>query len=130
MQQLAAAPSAVCLSWAWRTLAAGWRLSVCLGHGALWLLGGGRRRMLGNWCVCIGVAAGGEADVCPVCQEPLAEELSVLSCGHQLCCKCTMALVDRCVQAPQVRSGPAHSKRTALFLFFSHEARRVRSRSF
>lgn len=33
--------------------------------------------------------------MCPVCQEPLGQELTMLPCGHQLCVRCHMALLDR-----------------------------------
>ncbi len=33
--------------------------------------------------------------MCPVCQEPLGLELAMLPCGHQLCVRCQMALVER-----------------------------------
>ncbi|CAL8467045.1 g6581 [Coccomyxa elongata] len=39
--------------------------------------------------------APGEADMCPVCQEPLGQELTMLPCGHQLCVRCHMAILDR-----------------------------------
>ena len=46
--------------------------------------------------------AHGEAEVCPVCQEPLEQELAMLPCGHQLCVRCHMALVDHAPPGPKV----------------------------
>ena len=43
-----------------------------------------------------------EGEVCPVCQEPLGQELAMMPCGHQLCVRCHMALVDRVVPGPKV----------------------------
>ena len=40
--------------------------------------------------------------MCPVCHEPLGPELVILPCGHQLCCKCSISLVDRQSHVPQV----------------------------
>ncbi|KAK9844148.1 hypothetical protein WJX81_006007 [Elliptochloris bilobata] len=34
-------------------------------------------------------------ELCPVCQEALGAELAMLPCGHQLCVRCQMALIDR-----------------------------------
>ncbi|EIE26712.1 hypothetical protein COCSUDRAFT_59229 [Coccomyxa subellipsoidea C-169] len=39
--------------------------------------------------------AAAEVEVCPVCQEPLGQELTMLPCGHQLCVRCHMAILDR-----------------------------------
>ena len=43
---------------------------------------------------------------CPVCHDMLGSELVMLPCGHQLCCKCSMTLIDRAPQSalPQVPS--------------------------
>ena len=43
-----------------------------------------------------------EEEVCPVCQEPLGQELAMMPCAHQLCLKCHMALVDRAGTGPKV----------------------------
>ena len=43
-----------------------------------------------------------EGEVCPVCQEPLGQELAMMPCGHQLCVRCHMALVDRVAPGPKV----------------------------
>ncbi|DBA99603.1 TPA: hypothetical protein ACH3X3_012177 [Trebouxia sp. C0006] len=32
---------------------------------------------------------------CPVCHDPLGSELVMLPCGHQLCCRCSMTIIDR-----------------------------------
>ncbi|CAK0735069.1 hypothetical protein CVIRNUC_000523 [Coccomyxa viridis] len=42
-----------------------------------------------------------EGEVCPVCQEPLGQELAMMPCGHQLCVRCHMALVDRVAPGPK-----------------------------
>ena len=41
---------------------------------------------------------------CPVCHEALGNELVMLPCGHQLCCRCSMTLIDRApsTSSPQV----------------------------
>lgn len=36
-----------------------------------------------------------EAAKCPVCHEVMAVELMMLTCGHQLCCRCCMTLIER-----------------------------------
>ena len=43
---------------------------------------------------------------CPVCHDVLGSELVMLPCGHQLCCKCSMTIIDRAPQSasPQVLS--------------------------
>lgn len=51
-----------------------------------------------------GEAAQPEAEVCPVCQEPLGQELAMMPCGHQLCVRCHMALADRAAPGPRVSS--------------------------
>ena len=43
-----------------------------------------------------------EGEVCPVCQEPLGQELAMMPCGHQLCVRCHLALVDRVAPGPKV----------------------------
>lgn len=48
-------------------------------------------------------------EVCPVCQEPLGQELAMMPCGHQLCVRCHMALVDRSAPGPKV-SSRAHAE--------------------
>ena len=59
---------------------------------------------------CWSVGAGGAsaehaAEVCPVCQEALGAELAMLPCGHQLCVRCQMALIERLPgNLPRVRS--------------------------
>ncbi|KAL3154030.1 hypothetical protein ABBQ32_013581 [Trebouxia sp. C0010 RCD-2024] len=42
---------------------------------------------------------------CPVCHDVLGAELVMLPCGHQLCCRCSMTLIDRAPQSasPQGR---------------------------
>ena len=45
-----------------------------------------------------------EGEVCPVCQEPLGQELAMMPCGHQLCVRCHMALVDRVAPGPKVNT--------------------------
>ena len=42
---------------------------------------------------------------CPVCHEALGSELVMLPCGHQLCCRCSMTIIDRApsTSSPQVR---------------------------
>ena len=45
--------------------------------------------------------------MCPVCHEPLGPELVILPCGHQLCCKCSISLVDRQSHVPQVNHSAA-----------------------
>ncbi len=45
--------------------------------------------------------------MCPVCHEPLGPELVILPCGHQLCCKCSISLVDRQSHVPQVNQSTA-----------------------
>ncbi|CAL5225440.1 g8258 [Coccomyxa viridis] len=42
-----------------------------------------------------------EEEVCPVCQEPLGQELAMMPCAHQLCLKCHLALVDRAGPGPK-----------------------------
>mmetsp|Transcript_47933 Transcript_47933/g.120974 ORF Transcript_47933/g.120974 Transcript_47933/m.120974 type:complete len:432 (+) Transcript_47933:304-1599(+) len=37
----------------------------------------------------------GDRDHCPVCQDVLGFSLVMFPCGHKMCCKCTMALVER-----------------------------------
>lgn len=52
-----------------------------------------------------GSGSGVEAEevCCPVCQEALGSELVMLGCGHQLCMRCSLALVDRIPKhTPQV----------------------------
>lgn len=41
---------------------------------------------------------------CPVCHDPLGSELVMLPCGHQLCCRCSMTIIDRAphTSSPQV----------------------------
>ncbi len=47
----------------------------------------------------------GAAELCPVCQEALGAELAMLPCGHQLCVRCQMALIDRLPSnVPRARS--------------------------
>ena len=49
-------------------------------------------------CRCCGAGGAGAehaAELCPVCQEALAAELAMLPCGHPLCVRCQMALIDR-----------------------------------
>ena len=42
----------------------------------------------------------GEAqEVCPICQDTLPEELSVLPCGHSVCVRCTVRLASRAAEA-------------------------------
>ena len=43
---------------------------------------------------------------CPVCHDPLGSELVMLPCGHQLCCRCSMTIIDRAphTSSPQVLS--------------------------
>ncbi len=48
-----------------------------------------------------------EEEVCPVCQEPLGQELAMMPCAHQLCLKCHMALVDRAGPGPKAIGGLA-----------------------
>ena len=61
-------------------------------------------------CCLFGVGTGGCAHAggacCPVCHDVLGAELVMLPCGHQLCCKCSMTLIDRALQSasPQVQS--------------------------
>lgn len=51
-----------------------------------------------------GVLPQEEAQICPVCHDTLGLELTMLPCGHQLCCKCSMAMIDRLpAKQPQVR---------------------------
>ncbi|GAB4820920.1 hypothetical protein N2152v2_007966 [Parachlorella kessleri] len=56
-----------------------------------------------------------QEEVCPVCLAPLGEELSMLPCGHRLCCRCSMVLVERLPagqpQASSVLSGVEAAKR-------------------
>ena len=44
------------------------------------------------------------ADPCPICREPLDREFSMLPCGHSLCYRCQLELVDR-IPAAQDESG-------------------------
>lgn len=48
-----------------------------------------------------------EREVCPVCQEPLGMELAMLPCGHQLCVRCQMALVERIPSSTPAVSVPS-----------------------
>ena len=73
------------------------RLSACLGKPRAVLT----RSVLRT---CARSAGGQEAEQCPVCHEPLGPELVILPCGHQLCCKCSMSLVDRQSHVPQASS--------------------------
>lgn len=54
---------------------------------------------------------------CPVCHDVLGAELVMLPCGHQLCCRCSMTLIDRAPQSasPQV-SSPIHSHSASTLL--------------
>ena len=41
---------------------------------------------------------------CPICHDPLGHDLYMLPCGHQLCCRCSLTLVDRAPNlSPEVR---------------------------
>ena len=46
-----------------------------------------------------------EAEPCPVCHEALGLELAMAPCGHQLCMRCHMAMLDRIPRlTPAVRT--------------------------
>ncbi len=63
--------------------------------------------------------AAAEVEVCPVCQEPLGQELTMLPCGHQLCVRCHMAILDRIPPyIPMVLTSPtpAYAHSPALLL--------------
>lgn len=48
-----------------------------------------------------------------MCQEALGAELAMLPCGHQLCVRCQMALIDRLPgNLPRVRDRGARDKRS------------------
>lgn len=49
------------------------------------------RTQQSSFCLCAGTSLGS----CPVCHDVLGSELVMLPCGHQLCCKCSMTLIDR-----------------------------------
>ncbi|GAQ81004.1 hypothetical protein KFL_000680200 [Klebsormidium nitens] len=46
----------------------------------------------------------GSDEICPVCQERLGVELMVLPCGHMLCCKCALKMIERLGPAPSASS--------------------------
>lgn len=47
---------------------------------------------------------------CPVCHDVLGQELMMLTCGHQLCCRCCMTLIERLPAfPPQVRLSSRYS---------------------
>lgn len=51
---------------------------------------------------------GPKEEACPVCQEPLGQELVMLPCGHVLCVTCSMRLAhyNGARHANQVRLSP------------------------
>ena len=62
-----------------------------------------------------GAGAGGSSgQACPVCHEPLAEELVMLPCGHALCHPCSVKLTELGHASPRVRilPPPLHSGHT------------------
>ena len=66
-----------------------------------------------------------EREVCPVCQEPMGQELAMMPCGHQLCVRCHMALVDRVAPGPKVSASSANKLRQHMKLWMSCHLCRV-----
>lgn len=58
---------------------------------------------------------------CPICHDPLGHELYMLPCGHQLCCRCSLTLVDRAPNlSPEVSSvHAAQSRAVCICLTYS-----------
>lgn len=48
----------------------------------------------------VAAAAKSEASHCPVCQDALASEFMMLTCGHMLCARCCMTLIERLPAIP------------------------------
>ena len=54
-----------------------------------------------------GAGDGGSArEACPVCHDPLAEELVMMPCGHALCHPCSVRLTEVGHASPRVRNLP------------------------
>ena len=75
----------------------------CAGKGVLWVM-----RVTRGLAMRERVRMPAGVGCCPVCHDVLGSELVMLPCGHQLCCKCSMTIIDRAPQSasPQVLPHP------------------------